>query len=185
MAAVRIEAPPVVSPFVEESSLDSGYRSNIEHAANVTADHLIGHFLNSATDPVTNSKATDLREGQFASDQTSESPPSLVLTQSCMNALSIGQSGNTSTQDIARMWDGAGSDTFAFKPEMGAIIRNDFSDYLPDKIELEQSANLKFAEFHAIMQSAPAGNDTHGDSIATASVPPSPLHGDHFVFYHL
>jgi hypothetical protein len=187
MPATTIEAPSVVSPFAEESSSSGGYRSNIEHSANYTADHRVGHFLNSAIDPVTISEATDLRDWHFAFDQaqTSEPPPALVLTQSRMNALSIGQSDNTSTPDIARMWSGAGSDTFAFKPEMGATIRSNFSDCLPQKIELEQSANAKFAEFHAIMHSVPAGNDTHGDGIETASVSPSQLHGDNFVFYHL
>ena len=88
-------------------------------------------------------------------------PLSGGLEQIYGHALPKPQADNAGAQEIARMWRGAGGDTFVFKPDAGGFISDGLSKYLGALVVPEQGAIS--TDLHAVMQLICNGTDAVAD----------------------
>jgi hypothetical protein len=196
-ATTDLTAPEVVSTDAQLSP--SGVNGNVAFAAasaygvasaSFTADNGgVGYIGNFSVDPVVNSNGQQSVGWHFALDAapSDQIVPSQVLSQSYQVALSDGGQAKTVTQEVTILTGGAGSDTFDFKPGMGAAVVTNFSEQAADKIDLQQSAIANFAQLQAAMQPVHDGHDTlielnHGDTLTLANISVSQLHANNFIF---
>ncbi len=195
--ATDLAAPGVVSTDAQLSP--AGVDGNVTFAAgnadgvaaaSFTPDNSgAGYIGNFSVDPVVNSNGQQSVGWHFALDaaQSDQIVPSHVLSQSYQVTLSDGEQVKPVTQEVTILTGGAGSDTFDFKPGMGAAIVTNFSAQAADKIDLQQSAIANFAQLQAAMQPVHDGHDTlielnHGDTLTLANISVSQLHANNFIF---
>ena len=195
--ATDLPAPGVVSTDAQVSS--SGVDGNVTFAAagaggvvsaSVTADNGGAGYIGSfSVDPVVSSNGQQSVGWHFAlgAAQSDQIMPSQVLSQSYEVALLEGQQAKAVTQEVTILTGGAGSDTFDFKPGMGAAIVTNFSEQAADKIDLQQTTIANFAQLQAAVQPAHDGHDTlielnHGDTLTLANISVSQLHANNFIF---
>ena len=159
-------------------------------SASVTADNGgAGYIGNFSVDPVVSSNGQQSVGWHFAlsAAQSDQIMPSQVLSQSYEVALLDGQQARAVTQEVTILTGGAGSDTFDFKPGMGAAIVTNFSEQAADKIDLHQSTIANFAQLQAAVQPVHDGHDTlielsHGDSLTLSNISVAQLHANNFIF---
>ena len=157
----EFKAASVVFEGAEASSADidgngplAGPHSTVEPLGSFGVDQDMNHFRNFLADASNNSNASDLKEWHFLADQAQSTPTPLPQgSQLYEHTPLIAHVNDTATQEVARMWGGAGGDTMAFKPEIGPNNLGNLPEHVDDRIDLEWSAIAKFAGYshdHAI-----------------------------------
>ncbi|HEX5230836.1 MAG TPA: hypothetical protein VFW56_01240 [Bradyrhizobium sp.] len=192
--ATDLPAPGVVSTDAQVSS--SGVNGNVTFAADGVASASVaadnggaGYIGNFSVDPVVSSNGQQSVGWHFAlsAAQSDQIMPSQVLSQSYEVALLDGQQARAVTQEVTILTGGAGSNTFDFKPGMGAAVVTNFSEQAADKIDLHQSTIANFAQLQAAVQPVHDGHDTlialnHGDTLTLANISVAQLHANNFIF---